>query len=107
MPKNDSDPEILTEAVRKMGRKKEDFKVSIDKDRMTISSEMKQKKEEKEDGKYTRKEFTYSSFSRSFVLPETVDKDKINASYENGVLLLTVPKMEEAQAKLSRTITVK
>lgn len=102
----ETDNEYVLE-VSAPGRKKDDFKIEIDKDRMTISSETKAEKEEKQEGKYTRREFSYTSFSRSFVLPQTVDKDKIDARYENGVLMLTVPKMEEAQAKLSRTIEVK
>lgn len=89
------------------GKKKEDFNIVVDENVLTISSENKVEKEEKADnGKYTRREFSYSSFRRSFTLPETVDEDKINAHYENGVLILTLPKREEALPKPKRMIEI-
>lgn len=76
------------------GLSKEDFKVDIDGQTLTISAEKESKKEEKQDT-YTRKEFSYSSFKRSFNLPErTVETDKITAKYVDGVLLLNIPKTE-------------
>jgi HSP20 family protein len=63
---------------------------------LTISSEKEESKEEK-DALYTRKEYNYSSFSRSFTLPEEVNKEKIEATYEDGVLKLALPKKEEAK----------
>lgn len=88
------------------GMKKDDFNIDVDGNVLTISAETKEEKEEK-DERYTRKEFSYSSFSRSFTLPEGVNKDKIDASYENGVLLLTLPKTEEAKKAASKHISVK
>jgi len=88
------------------GMKKDDFKIDIDGNTLTISAETEETKEEKED-KYTRKEFNYSSFSRSFSLPDWVNKDKIDATYENGLLKLTLPKTEEARKLSTRHVSVK
>lgn len=76
------------------GMQKDAFSIQVDKDVLTISSE---KKEEQtaESPKYTRKEFSYTSFSRSFNLPETADKEQIAAEYTNGVLTLTIRKKED------------
>ena len=63
------------------------------------------KKEENEET-YTRREFSYSSFSRSFTLPETVENDKIKASHQDGVLTILVPKKDEAKPKPAREIAV-
>lgn len=87
------------------GRKKEDFNVEIDKDILTISSEVKNE-EHKEDEGYTRREFAFSSFKRVFSLPETISMDKINASYEDGILKFVMPKKEEALPKPKRLIEV-
>jgi HSP20 family protein len=75
------------------GMKKNDFKIDVEGTMLTISSEKEENKEEKE-AKYTRKEYSYSSFSRSFTLPDEVMKDKIEAIYEDGVLKLILPKTE-------------
>ncbi|TRZ42778.1 Hsp20/alpha crystallin family protein [Robertkochia solimangrovi] len=89
------------------GLKKENFNIEVDKNLLTISSEVKKENEaNSEDGKYSRKEFSFSSFSRSFTLPETVNSDKINASYEDGVLKLDIPKKEEALPKPKRMIEI-
>lgn len=87
------------------GKSKEDFNVEIDHNIITISSETKQETEVQE-GKYTRKEFNYSSFRRVFTLPETVNTDSIHASYENGVLKIDLPKKEEALPKPKRLIEI-
>ena len=87
------------------GKKKEDFNIEIDHNVLTISSEEKAEKEEKE-GKYTRKEFSYSSFRRAFTLPETVNTENINATYENGILNVALPKREEALPKPKRWIEI-
>ena len=76
------------------GLKKEDFTVSLDKNRLTVSAE-KSTQHETTEAKFTRREFNYSSFNRSFELPKTVDRDQILARYEDGVLTLTVPKKAE------------
>ena len=78
------------------GMKKEDFNIAVDNGILTISAESKEEKEQKEDN-YTRREFSYSSFSRSFSLPQNVDEDNIKAKYENGVLYLTISKIEETK----------
>lgn len=89
------------------GLTKDDFKIALDKDRLTISAE-KSMKDETTEGKWTRREFNYSSFSRSFIMPKTVEKDHITAKYENGVLLLWVPKKEEVvKEEMSRVIEIK
>ena len=89
------------------GMKKDDFKIHLDGNMLTISSETNNEYEEKEDSKYSRKEFSYQSFQRSFTLPkDVVDSDKINAKYEGGVLHLTIPKKEEAKQKPPRLIQI-
>ncbi len=94
-------------SVAAPGLKKNDFNIDVDDNMLTISSEKEEKKEEK-DERCTRKEYNYSSFTRSFTLPEDVIKDKIEAVYEDGVLRITLPKTEQAKkAALSKHITVK
>jgi HSP20 family protein len=85
------------------GRVKEDFKIEIDDSILTISSEMEERKELYEEN-FTRREFTLTSFKRAFTLPETIATDKIEATYENGVLSFNLPKKEEALPKPKRTI---
>jgi len=87
------------------GMKKEDFNVSLDNDVLTISSEVKDEKENRS-GNYTRREFSYSSFSRSFTLPELAEADKIEAKYRDGILSITMPKKEEAKRKPVKTIKI-
>lgn len=100
--KEENDKFILEMAAP--GMSKDAFKINLDNYQLTISSEQKKEKKEKEDN-YTRREFVYSSFSRSFTLPKTIDVEKIKADYKNGILLLTLPKKEE-EAKLSRQIKI-
>ncbi|WP_407527650.1 Hsp20/alpha crystallin family protein [Lacibacter sp. MH-610] len=78
------------------GMKKEDFDIRMDGNMLTISCEKEETKEEKE-MEFNRKEYNYSSFSRSFTLPEEVMKEKIDAVYENGELKLMLPKTEKAR----------
>ncbi|MDJ1482028.1 Hsp20/alpha crystallin family protein [Cytophagaceae bacterium YF14B1] len=80
------------------GQQKENFNINLDGRVLTISSEQKEEKKE-ENGKWTRKEFNYSSFKRSFTLPENVNAENIEATYENGVLVVVVPKAEEVKPK--------
>ena len=87
------------------GNTKDDFKLDVDHDVMHISVDSTAKDEETKDH-YTRREFRFQSFKRSFNLPETVDTDKIEASYINGVLAVTLPKREEAKRKPARTIKI-
>ncbi len=88
------------------GMEKKDFNVSVDAGILTISSVQEKKSEKKEDS-YTRKEFSYSSFHRSFTLPENVNADAIIAKYEKGVLNITLPKvkLEKPKAK-AKTIAI-
>lgn len=89
------------------GMKKSDFKIQIDGSALIISSEKKHEDEQKKDN-YSRREFSYQSFYRTFHLPkEIVDSDKINAKYEDGILKLEIPKREESKHKPSRLIDVK
>lgn len=87
------------------GKKKDDFNVEVDNNILTVSMETHQEDEQKEDN-YTRKEFSYTSFRRSFTLPETVNEDKINANYKDGILRFTLPKKEEALPKPKRMIEI-
>jgi HSP20 family protein len=89
------------------GMKKEDFRVELDGNNLTITSEMQNETDVKEGERYTRREFSYQSFERSFTLPKNVvDVDQINAKYENGVLHLLIPKREEAKQKPPRFIEI-
>lgn len=89
------------------GLTKNDFNIDIEGNMLTISCEKEERKEEK-DERYTRKEYNYSSFSRSFTLPDEVIKDKIEAAYVDGVLHISLPKTEQAKkAALSQHIPVK
>jgi len=83
------------------GMKKEDLNIDVDGNIITISSEKEESKESKDDN-YTRREYNYSSFSRSFTLPEAVNKEKIDAAYQDGVLNLRLPKKDEAKNNGSR-----
>lgn len=87
------------------GFKKEDVKVNLENEVLTVNAESKAEKEEKTK-KYTRKEFSYGSFSRSFQLPKAANADKIEAKYENGLLKLEIPKRVEAVAKAKKEIKV-
>jgi HSP20 family protein len=88
------------------GLKKEDFKINLDGNLLSISSEQKMENETKE-GNYSRREFNFSSFSRSFTLPDDlVDAEKISAKYENGLLHLEIPKKETIKKQGPRTINI-
>lgn len=87
------------------GLTKEDFNLELNEDILTISSEKKVENEETKDN-YTRREFSYQSFKRSFSLPESVDSANINAKYENGILNIVLPKKEEAKPQPVRMIEI-
>ncbi len=87
------------------GLNKEDYKIDLHNDLLTISSEKKSENEEKNE-KYMRKEFNYASFKRSFIIPDSANVDSINASYKNGILNVTIPKKEEAKEKAPRQISI-
>lgn len=87
------------------GIDKKDLKIDINEDVITISSEHKEEKEESRDY-FKRREFSYSSFCRSFYLPENVNKEKIEAIYKDGILTVELPKEEEEKAKISRQVNI-
>jgi len=88
------------------GMDKKDFNITLEGNLLTISSG-KEQREEKTEGSYTRREFSYQSFRRSFELPkDVVDEERINARYENGLLLLSIPKKEEVKHKGPRHIEI-
>lgn len=88
------------------GMKKDDFHIDVDGNMLTISSEKEESKEEKEN-KYTRKEYNYSSFSRSFTLPDEIQKERIEAKYEDGVLKIQLPRKEGVNKLTAKHIAVK
>ncbi len=97
-----NDSFVLEVAVPGFG--KEDFNVNVENDLLTISGNKETKSEQEESG-YTRKEFSYNSFSRSFTLPESVNAENINGNYSNGILTVTLPKKPEA-TKVKKTVKV-
>jgi len=89
------------------GMSKNDFRVSLENNLLTISSEKKEEKKEEEKGRFTRREFSYQSFQRSFTVPENlVEGDKISAKYCEGILCITLPKKEEVKPKPAREISI-
>ncbi|MGJ7032293.1 HSP20 family protein [Niabella hirudinis] len=89
------------------GLKKEDFKISLEGNRLSISSEFQSGSEEQQEGRYTSREFSYQAFNRTLILPDGVaDEDGIGARYENGLLHITIPKREEAKTKAPRQIPI-
>ena len=87
------------------GMKKDDFRISLENNILTISAEMEDEK--REEGKnYTRREFYYGSFTRSFTLPRTIELEKIKADYADGILKLTLPKKEDAKLGLKKEIKI-
>ena len=102
----ENDDEFLID-VAAPGMKKEQIKVDFENGRLTVSSEMKEEKNGKSKDRYTRREFSYRSFQRSFTIAENlVDGDKIHASYKEGILHITLPKREEIKPKPPRKIAI-
>jgi len=99
---NNNNFEILLSAP---GRKKEDFNLEVDNNVLTISSS-KEDEKTAEKGKYTRREYSYTSFSRSFTLPDAVIEDDINAIYEDGILKIVIPKKEQTPTKAKKLIEI-
>ena len=92
------------------GMTKDDFSLKIDDDNhLVISVDKKTETEEQDDETcYLRREFSYSHFQRRMILPDTVDRDKIDAKAENGILTINIPKREEKELpKVDRTIEIK
>jgi HSP20 family protein len=88
------------------GVKREDFNIELEKDVLTISTEIKEGKEDQMPN-YLRREFNFQSFKRSFQLPETIDQENIQASHEAGILKVNLPKHEELVEKAMKQIEVK
>ena len=89
------------------GMRKEDFKVMLEDGMLTVSTEQKQENEAKDEhGRYTKREFSYHSFSRSFRLPDSCEPEHIQARYVDGVLHLEIPKKEEAKRRAPRQIAI-
>lgn len=100
-----NDDSFLIE-VAAPGLNKEDFNLEIDNDILSISYEKKEEEKE-ETGKYTRREFSFESFKRTFTIPENVvNSEAIEAKYDNGILKLNLPKREEAKVQPKRTIEI-
>src|SRR5664279_938707 len=87
------------------GFDKKDLKIDLNEDVLTIASETKNETEESKDG-YSRKEFSYRSFSRSFYIPENVNSEKIEANYKDGILTVSLPKQEVEKNKVAKKIEI-
>ena len=87
------------------GLKKDDFKLNVEGDLLTISSE-KETENKVEGENFTRREFNHTKFSRTFTLPETVNTEKISAQYADGILNITLPKKEESKDKGAKEIKI-
>jgi HSP20 family protein len=87
------------------GMEKKDFKLDLNHNVLTISSE-KMEKKESDNKKFTRREFRYTSFNRSFTLPNSVQEEGIKASYKEGILNISIPKKEEAKEKGPKHIEI-
>jgi HSP20 family protein len=88
------------------GMKKDDFEIEVEDGVLSISS-TQEEEQVNEKGKFTRREFSYSSFRRSFTLPDSVDPTKIDATYKEGVLLVLLPKHKEAQPQPKKLIKIR
>lgn len=87
------------------GLDKKDLKIDIHEDVLTVSHETKTENEEEDNG-YKRREFSFTSFSRTFYIPDNVDRDKIQASYKDGVLSVDFPKREPEKNKISKEVKI-
>ena len=88
------------------GMQKGDFNINLDNNLLTISSERQHEEKNVEEERFTRREFSYSSFRRTFTLPETVNAEKISAKYKDGILIIDLPKKDHAKKKPARTIKI-
>ncbi|MDR0810689.1 MAG: Hsp20/alpha crystallin family protein [Paludibacter sp.] len=96
----------FTVEVAAPGFEKNDFKIELNHNALTLSSEKKVENETKDGEHFTKREFSYQSFSRSFTLPQIADGEKISAAYDKGILTVSIPKREEAKPKPSRVIEI-
>lgn len=88
------------------GFSKGDFKIELNNDQLTISSEKEDASKSGDEEQFTRREFSYQSFCRTFTLPTSVEAEKIKAKYDNGILRVSLPKKEEAKPKPPKQITI-
>lgn len=98
--------DAFTVEVAAPGFDKGDFKLELNHNTLTISSDKKVENETKEGEFFTKREYSYQSFTRSFTLPQIADGERIGATYENGILSVSIPKKEEAKPKPARTIEI-
>ena len=90
------------------GMQRNDFKIEVDRGVLSVAVKKEDQHEmPDQEGKYTRREFRYHTFSRSFTLPEAVDQDQIGAEYTDGILAIHLPKRAPSKKQLTRQITVK
>jgi len=87
------------------GLSRKDFRIDLEDEVLTISSENEESKEDKKSN-YMRREFSYSSFKRSFQLPETIDQENIKAHHDAGILTISLPKMDEVVQKVAKQIEI-
>ena len=87
------------------GIDKKDIKINLEKDMLSIASEIEEKKEE-EKVNYSHREFSYSKFCRTFSVPKSIDQNKIKAKFENGILNIILPKKEEAKIGINKEIKI-
>ena len=87
------------------GMKRDEIVVKVENGMLNISAESKQEKEEKEEN-YTRKEFNYAAFNRSFSIPDSLDQDQISAKYEEGILQVIIAKKEENKQEAAKSISI-
>lgn len=88
------------------GLERKDFNIEVENHSLCISAEKEETVEEKKEDEFTRREYSFNSFSRSFTLPENVKENEIDAKYDNGVLKVVVPKVKESAVKATRKIAV-
>jgi HSP20 family protein len=101
-------PNEFEVALAAPGMQREDFKVEVDNGILSVSSEKEAKHEEQDkEGRYTRREFSYHSFSRSFTLPEAINTEKIEAQYKDGILYIHLPKKEVDKVQAVKQIAIK
>ena len=99
------EPDAFFIEVAAPGMKKEDFKIEMDSGVLKISAKSEEKKEEKERN-YVRREFSFRNFNRSFWLPENIKSEGIIAAYDQGMLKLTLPKVNKAPASITKEIPI-
>ncbi len=98
--------DAFTVEVAAPGFEKGDFKIELNRNVLTVSTEKEVQSETKDEEIFTKREFSYQSFSRSFTLPQIADGDKIGAAYDKGILTVVIPKREEAKPKPARMIEI-